>query len=1065
VLQSRIFVFRRVTDGLSVAQDWLSEHVADHGALVLGATRFAADEFARRAPAPGLVGVHSLTLVQLAAMLARPLLADRLLSPLSDLGSGAIAARVAYKLGSANRLSYFGPVVGMPGFSTALASTLSELRLAGVRPESLGGLGPRAEDLGLLLLEYERELATWSLADLSQIFEFATRTALVETHPMLTLPVILLDVPVRSAKHTEFVRALVRRAESVLAIAHACDEAGVLRLESALGAKATSAPAGAFSDDALGRATTYLFSTGRPPEGVYDGSVDLFSAPGEGAEVVEIARRIRQFADSGVPFDQVAVLLRAPERYQGVIEEALGRAGIPAYFSRGTARPDPAGRAFLALLACASEGCSASRFSEYLSLGQTPQLDPAGRPPQVEPEFVPPEDDIFQSSPPGALRPPDSEDESVTIATPIAWERLLVDAAVIGGPARWHRRLKGLEQEFRLQLARLPLEGATRGRIEEQLERLANLERFALPLIDRLAALPKSAPWIDWLAELRRLAAMALRRPRSVLAVINELDPMGAVGGVTLEEVQTVLSHRIRFLRREPPRRRYGHVLVASIEEARGRAFEIVFLPGLAEGVFPRRVFEDAVLLDDLRRCLSPDLRWAEQRVAEERLLLHTCVAAPSKTLVASFPSVDLSQGRPRVPSFYALEIARAIEGRVPNLRTFEARTRAKAEAQVSWPAPSDPARAIDDAEYDLSWYARHATERGSSKYLEEANPFLFESLRNRYRRWERTWSAADGLVRPDAAALALLKSKDPLAHPYSCSSLQHFAACPYRFYLHAILGIHPREEAAPLEQLDPLTRGALFHAIQFRFFQEWRQQPEAATDRLLDVLDAAVDSVAAEYEEKLAPAIPSVWRGDVEDLRTDLRGWMRLWHSRLAEWEPLHFEFAFGLDAVPGERDPASRREGVVLEGVGGLHGSIDMVERHRTRGVLRVVDHKTGKPPEREPVSVGGGAILQPALYALAAEVLLGQAAESSRLDYCTQRGGFRSFDIAIDSPTRMRIERVLATVRHGTTTGFLPAAPREGACRQCDYRAVCGPNEEIRAKRWKPPIDFLTELRNLP
>lgn len=128
-------------------------------------------------------------------------------------------------------------------------------------------------------------------------------------------------------------------------------------------------------------------------------------------------------------------------------------------------------------------------------------------------------------------------------------------------------------------------------------------------------------------------------------------------------------------------------------------------------------------------------------------------------------------------------------------------------------------------------------------------------------------------------------------------------------------------------------------------------------------------------------------------------------------------------------------------------------------------MVDHKTGKPPEREPVSVGGGAILQPALYALAAEVLLGQAAESSRLDYCTQRGGFRSFDIAIDSPTRMRIERALATVRHGTTTGFLPAAPREGACRQCDYRAVCGPNEEIRAKRWKPPIDFLTELRNLP
>ena len=68
----------------------------------------------------------------------------------------------------------------------------------------------------------------------------------------------------------------------------------------------------------------------------------------------------------------MAILLRNPERYQPVIEDALRRAAIPAYFSRGTARPDPAGRAFLALLACAAEKCSASRFAEYLSLGQVP---------------------------------------------------------------------------------------------------------------------------------------------------------------------------------------------------------------------------------------------------------------------------------------------------------------------------------------------------------------------------------------------------------------------------------------------------------------------------------------------------------------------------------------------------------------------------------------------------------------------------------------------------------------------------------------------------------------------
>src|SRR4029450_13822938 len=47
-------------------------------------------------------------------------------------------------------------------------------------------------------------------------------------------------------------------------------------------------------------------------------------------------------------------------------------AKVPGWFSRGTRRPLPAGRAFLALLACASERLSASRFAEYLSFAQVP---------------------------------------------------------------------------------------------------------------------------------------------------------------------------------------------------------------------------------------------------------------------------------------------------------------------------------------------------------------------------------------------------------------------------------------------------------------------------------------------------------------------------------------------------------------------------------------------------------------------------------------------------------------------------------------------------------------------
>ena len=96
----------------------------------------------------------------------------------------------------------------------------------------------------------------------------------------------------------------------------------------------------------------------------------------------EIARRVLSLAGRGIPFDRIAVLLRSPEVYRANLEEAFNRADIPVHFARGAVRPDPAGRAFCALLKCAAEGLSAQRFAEYLSLGQVPDAAPSGAPPE-----------------------------------------------------------------------------------------------------------------------------------------------------------------------------------------------------------------------------------------------------------------------------------------------------------------------------------------------------------------------------------------------------------------------------------------------------------------------------------------------------------------------------------------------------------------------------------------------------------------------------------------------------------------------------------------------------------
>jgi RecB family exonuclease len=1049
---------------LDMALRWVVSRLSRSEILVIGATRAAADEFARHISGPGSLGLHCLSLTQIASALALLKSAELGLAPLSRLGEEAVAARITHRLNTAREIEYFRPVAHFAGFAAALASTISELRLARTEAALVAARSGALLDLQRLLRAFEEELERHGLADQSRIFRLAQEIAEGGKHRLIALPAVLLDLPLSSQAHFDFITALVACSQAVIATAHPKDAVAVAALEVALSVKSQVLESDP-DRSGLEHVRRYLFSIEQPPAREYDRSLDIFAAPGEGSEAVEIARRTLLLTEAGVPFDRVAVLLRSPARYQPLLEEAFLRANIPAYFTRGSDRPDPAGRAFLALLVCAYEKCSASRFAEYLSLGQTPALDSTGAPKESELRFVPPADEVFLHE---ELSSGAQANDVSSVATPIAWERMLVDAAVIGGRDRWFRRLRGLEQEFRLQISELKDEDPSeRERLELQFQRLQNLEKFALPLIETLAALPATAQWHEWLYHLRRLAVRSLRDPASVLALLNELEPMSEVGPAGIDEVITVLAEHLRFLRREPPHRRYGHVFVGTIEEARGRSFDVVFVPGLAEGMFPLRTFEDPLLLDELRRSVSDTLTRREDRVVHERLLLHLAVGAAAHRLVISYPTLDIGQGRPRVPSFYALEIARTIEGRVPDLRTFENRTSSKAEARLIWPAPTDPLHAIDTAEYDLAWHAAHASERGSAAYLIGASPPLARSLRARYLRWEKAWSGTDGCLKGDAASRAILASKRLDRQAFSATVLQQFAVCPYRFFLSGIYGLRKREEAAPLQQMDPLTRGALFHAVQFQFFQEWQQRREAVLGELLDMLDQALDSVAAEFGEKLAPAIPRVWSSEIEDLRTDLRGWLHLWLSTANEWEPIHVELGFGLQPSDSRHDRSSVSEPIAIEGGVLVRGSIDLVEKHRTRGVLRVVDYKTGKAPEKQPAYVGGGTTLQPGIYGLAVEKILNAPADSGRLFYCTQRGGFALIDIELNANTRQWFSGALAIIGQAIKEEFLPTAPQHGACDFCDYRLVCGPHEETRVRQWKDrdALELLQNLRNMP
>ena len=1071
----RIVVSSSAAARLDAAHAFLRSRPPGSEVAIVGASRGAADDFARDAARRrgATFGVTRFSFTELAARSAVAGSYDANRVPGSQAGSEAMAARAAFDAVAAGELEYFGPVAAMPGFPKALARTIHELRLAGV------DAGRLAADLEVLLRRVESQLSAAAVDDRSALFRRAALACDGGLVRWTGVPIVLLDVPLDSRAEQLFATALVARAPDVLVTLPDDDRCAL----EALRAVATSVDvvedcASPASD--LANLRRYVFRAEKPERRERAGDVRLFSAPGEGREAVEIVRRLLDEAAAGAGFDEMAVLLRAPRQYLGLLEHACARGGVPVYFDRGTRRPDPAGRAFLALLSCAVEGLSAKRFDEYLSLGQVPHdaaLAPA-------PAVTLPLDEVFDEQrgrapstdddTEGEVRAVspiiDSDDDPVvagTLRSPWRWEELIVESAVVGGrtredgKARWRRRLDGLAADFTYRIAELRKEEPESARIERfkrDLINLAHLRQFALPLIDTLADWPERASWGEWLERFQSLASRALRRPARVLQTLADLRPMAGIGPVMLEEVRDVLHDRLVTLDWEPPARRYGRVFVGTPHQARGRSFRVVFVPGLAERVVPQRPREDPLLLDEDRRLLDPMLVDQEQRGGAERLLLKIAIGAASERLYLSYPRLDVGETRARVPSFYALDVVRAITGRVPDHRVLASDAAEEGGASLSWPAPKDPDRAIDDLEHDLAVLkplleARDAaTVKGHAHYLLGLNEALRRSVISRWSRGRSSWSSCDGIVKAAPAIQPALDANRLHRRPYSLSALQRFATCPYQFLLATIHRLEPWDEPEPLLRMDPLTRGSLFHKAQAEFYRALQAAGDlpvtaANVPAAVKILDRVLDRVAGEYAEQLAPAIERAWHDEIDELRRDLG----IWVQKLADesvWHPQLFEFSFGLNDEG--RDPNSLPDPVVVDNRFVLRGSVDLVEHRADLDVLRVTDHKTGKNRSTPDLIVGGGEMLQGVLYSVAVEQALGKKVVKGRYYYATTAGGFADKEIDINDYTRGQGLQVLAVIDRAVETGFLAAAPKERACAWCDFRPVCGPREEERTRR---------------
>jgi RecB family exonuclease len=429
------------------------------------------------------------------------------------------------------------------------------------------------------------------------------------------------------------------------------------------------------------------------------------------------------------------------------------------------------------------------------------------------------------------------------------------------------------------------------------------------------------------------------------------------------------------------------------------------------------------------------------------------------------------------VPSFYVLDVMRAVTGSIPAYADLAEHAAREGGASLAWPAPANPDRAIDTFEHDLAVLLPLLKDRhrrrseGRARYLIQLNEALRRSVTERWARWQPRWHPSDGIIRVTPETHPALEAQRLSARPYSLTALQRFASCPYQFLLAAIYRLAPLEEPAPLQYLDPLTRGSLFHAIQTEFLRVLRKNGQLPVDQARlpaarGALGWAIARITEDARDKLAPAIERVWRDEIEAMTRDLNRWLddQLVTSGKT-WVPERFELAFGMPHDE-HRDEASMAEPARVDGRFLLRGSIDLVERKPRTTIVRVTDHKTGKNRTTLATIVDGGRVLQPVLYGLALESLTGDLVEEGRLSYCTTAGQFSIHVIPLDALTRRRGVEVLEIIDRAIERGTLAAKPARDACAFCDFTAVCGRDEELRTQR-KPGglLADLEALRRMP
>lgn len=466
---------------------------------------------------------------------------------------------------------------------------------------------------------------------------------------------------------------------------------------------------------------------------------------------------------------------------------------------------------------------------------------------------------------------------------------------------------------------------------------------------------------------------------RQSLALLIKESTIIAGQNFTYEQFVRKLVHMLEQSTFRSPGEGQNQVRICSAELAPNKTFSDIYMAGLVEGEFPRRVSRSGFASpEEIKkwRFFGVDLHNPRHHAGFESALFNSLLERSRERIVITCPTTDIVDGEELIPSFLltggkeegvrsllpvepfssATNLPVSVKDHVAN-RLW----RSQNEAMVAMTHP-DVAAYSEKISAPIAMLK--ARESGASRLV--------------YNGWLT-----------DLVSSGSLKINMP--KEWSPSRLNDYGKCPFKYWTNHVLKIEPHEE--PTNEILVTILGEAYHKALELFYIELK-------DRNLALVDAEDEEIERLLESSVKTAIHSmnamhnVKRGEFaayENQEIEFRlSRFVLEEKRRAikdqgRFRPTLFEHGFGTSRKGEPLSPpliikAGGREIRIIGVIDRIDIASDMTAGGQPK--VRVIDYKSGSTPITEKDALDGRNLQMP-IYALAvaqsimpgAEVEIGQ------------------------------------------------------------------------------------------